>query len=1019
MGNTKTGAIWRRWDLHIHSPASIQQGYGGDQVEIWEKFIRDLEALPEGYVIGINDYIFLDGFKKVIEYKRSGRLKNIAAIFPVIELRIDKFGGTESKLSRVNLHVIFDPDLSVETIQGQFLNGLSAGYKLIDQADARIYWSGIPTRSSLAEFGRKIKESVPSDSPIKARPDIRVGFDNLNFSLDYVKALLNCSYFEGRTLTAVGKTEWFDIKWTDQSVAEKRHIIASADMVFTAAPTVESWRRSFEHLVASNVNHKLLDCSDAHNFSSSSIKDRIGNSLTWIKCDPCFMGLRHALREYEHRVYVGDAPDKIKAINTSEVKYIRSIKIEKSADSNLEEKWFDGQVIEFNPELVAIIGNKGGGKSALADLIAVCGNTQLDESELAFLNRDKFRHSRDNKAKAFVATIEWNNGLTRQVSLAEKANGAEIEFIKYLPQNFLEKLCNEVGPRDGQKFEAEIKKVIFSHLSAVDRGDFSSLDERIAAASRGITDELALIRNKIDSLNREICSTQALSSEENIALLKSQISGRLQDIAAAQAAKPLAVADPVASGETDPNVRQLFRRMDKCQKIIAHIDTSINEEQARLAFAKKKLDSIQFVNRKVDLIRTQVSESLEDIQFELAGIGLKPLTVTLSADLSDMNEAKKTAEAEYVASKKRLRPVGPSSLTSQKLRFSARHLRLKERLNGAAKDYQNYLAAKLAWEKALAGLEGPKENQGSLAYLQAMLLESEAAPAKVGELEKIRLGLVGDIYGKLSELLELYKRSYSPVQQFIQDQGVGVTKYKLTFEANVVVDGFKDTFLGYLNHGKVGSYHGAIEGDRRLTDLLEASDLQTEEGVKLFLTEIQRSLDVDLRTPEAKKMRLDDQLRKGRDKLSLLNFIYSLEFIKPFYSLKLGGRELSQLSPGEKGLVLLVFYLLVDKDSRPLVIDQPEENLDNQTVHELLVPCIKQARLRRQIFMVTHNPNLAVVCDAEQVVVAQINKEAGYSVMYNSGSIECPDTNKAIVDVLEGTMPAFRNRDGKYHGPTG
>ena len=50
------------------------------------------------------------------------------------------------------------------------------------------------------------------------------------------------------------------------------------------------------------------------------------------------------------------------------------------------------------------------------------------------------------------------------------------------------------------------------------------------------------------------------------------------------------------------------------------------------------------------------------------------------------------------------------------------------------------------------------------------------------------------------------------------------------------------------------------------------------------------------------------------------------------------------MSPGERGTLLLVFYLLLDKDDIPLVIDQPEENLDNQTVYELLVPCMKEAR---------------------------------------------------------------------------
>jgi predicted ATPase len=128
----------------------------------------------------------------------------------------------------------------------------------------------------------------------------------------------------------------------------------------------------------------------------------------------------------------------------------------------------------------------------------------------------------------------------------------------------------------------------------------------------------------------------------------------------------------------------------------------------------------------------------------------------------------------------------------------------------------------------------------------------------------------------------------------------------------------------------------------------------------------------------------------------------------------MAGKSLDRLSPGEKGSLLLVFYLLVDQNDTPLIIDQPEENLDNQTIVSLLVPSIKEAKGRRQIFVVTHNPNIAVVCDAEQVVCAHHDPNDKNRVTYVSGSIENPAINKRIMDVLEGTKPAFENRSAKY-----
>ena len=139
-----------------------------------------------------------------------------------------------------------------------------------------------------------------------------------------------------------------------------------------------------------------------------------------------------------------------------------------------------------------------------------------------------------------------------------------------------------------------------------------------------------------------------------------------------------------------------------------------------------------------------------------------------------------------------------------------------------------------------------------------------------------------------------------------------------------------------------------------------------------------------------------------------------MQYLQPRFELRWAGKPLDQLSPGERGSLLLVFYLLIDKRDVPLIIDQPEENLDNQTITALLVPAIKAAKERRQIIIVTHNPNVAVVCDADQVIHARLQKTDGNRVTYTSGAIENPVITQLIVDVLEGTKPAFDLRDAKY-----
>ena len=83
--------------------------------------------------------------------------------------------------------------------------------------------------------------------------------------------------------------------------------------------------------------------------------------------------------------------------------------------------------------------------------------------------------------------------------------------------------------------------------------------------------------------------------------------------------------------------------------------------------------------------------------------------------------------------------------------------------------------------------------------------------------------------------------------------------------------------------------------------------------------------------------------------------MYGLDYIGVTFKLKVGDRNLDELSPGERGIVLLIFYLALNKNSTPIIIDQPEDNLDNQSVYSKLVPCICAAKDRRQVIIVTHN----------------------------------------------------------------
>jgi len=451
-------------------------------------------------------YLFLDGYKKLIKAKKEGRLSNIELLLPVIEFRLDKFGGSKSKLSNVNFHVIFSNTIELDTIEGQFINALAVDYTLTPKHKRLISkFTGVVNKQSLIDLGEKIIESVPDEERPNYSSPLNEGFNNLCFSYDHIMGLLqNSTYFKGKYLTAVGKTEWANIKWSRQSIAEKKHIINDADLVFISSYNYNEFEDSKKSLTNAYVNDLLLDCSDAHYFSKSREKDRIGNCMTWIKSDPTFTGLKMVLVEPDERVYVGESPLEAQNIENFPTRYIKSIKIKRSKSGKLKEKWFDTE-LSVNPGFVSIIGRKGSGKSALSDVVGLLGDSR-NEEHFSFLNDQKFRKKPENKASYFSGELTWGSGEKIKKKLSDEVFHSEIERVKYIPQEYFEKVCTELSDIDIKEsvFYKEIKKVIFTHIDDAQRLNQSSLDDIISLLTKVTEESIGHIKSKISNVNSNI-----------------------------------------------------------------------------------------------------------------------------------------------------------------------------------------------------------------------------------------------------------------------------------------------------------------------------------------------------------------------------------------------------------------------------------------------------------------------------------------------------------------------------------
>jgi ABC-type lipoprotein export system ATPase subunit len=127
-------------------------------------------------------------------------------------------------------------------------------------------------------------------------------------------------------------------------------------------------------------------------------------------------------------------------------------------------------------------------------------------------------------------------------------------------------------------------------------------------------------------------------------------------------------------------------------------------------------------------------------------------------------------------------------------------------------------------------------------------------------------------------------------------------------------------------------------------------------------------------------------------------------------------KEAAKLSTGQKCTAILPILLLAT-DGGPLLIDQPENNLDNHYIFKDVVPRLELIKANRQLLFVTHNPNIPVLADAERVVVlAAASDEKGIGgTVEKIGSVE--DTREEIISLLEGGREAFELRSKVYGRP--
>jgi hypothetical protein len=253
---------------------------------------------------------------------------------------------------------------------------------------------------------------------------------------------------------------------------------------------------------------------------------------------------------------------------------------------------------------------------------------------------------------------------------------------------------------------------------------------------------------------------------------------------------------------------------------------------------------------------------------------------------------------------------------------------------------------------------------------------------------------------------------YQPLKQKLSSGSPSVQRLRLEVVRHVDVAGWAARGEELLDLRKAGAFKGrgalAEFAEHRLG---EAWRRGTPDDVAAAMAEFRAKYDSAI-LAQSKADRGSAEYPQWV--IDIGRWLYSTDHIQVTYSFMYEDTPLAQLSPGTRGIVLLLLYLALDvDDSRPLIIDQPEENLDPRSVFTELVELFRTARQRRQVIIVTHNANLVVNTDVDQVIVATATRTAAGrppTIRYASGGIENAAIRGSVCEILEGGEAAFRER---------
>lgn len=681
----------------------------------------------------------------------------------------------------------------------------------------------------------------------------------------------------------------------------------------------------------------------------------IGSRFTYIKMDetPSLEGLRQAFLLPSHRI-VNDFIDATSVTDKPEF-WIKSITITNTTLTGTEPF-----KIGFNPQLNTIIGGRGSGKSSILRFIRGVFNRTSNLKNFADLLKEH---------NGFYKTTEVRG--TESIGVFNNESTIEVEFVR---KDFLYRVkASDINTSVNQTIE--IHKLVEKVWVEIEDEEFLTFLEfeqysqkqifEISKDPNALLDRIDLNVEEISQLKdkREVAKENFLKSCSTIRTHQVSLKSRLKLITDIDdLKKKLETLDKAGIKELMAEKKAFAEEEKLLNDYQVQIQELVNQLNGlKTEFEIEQPDEIGFSESNREELKTILSEvkealSAKETQYEALITSISQIKTDLETKLtsSQWKQAYTTAITNYDVKKAELEAQGVDNI---------------DQYETISKEIEDK-------EEELVALDVIKENE------------------RLELLERVKFQ---------EEFIQLSKDITDKRKSFIDDN---VTDDKI----RVKINPFRNQTSFELQVRKIIGKETSFEEDfKKLKELCFRG--QVEQKIKEVKNEFRKNYFDDNAEVVGGyfKNAVKGITDAGMDELEL--FMPEDEVVveyKPENAVTF--KSLSTASAGQRTTAILTF--LLSFGTIPLLLDQPEDDLDNRLVYDLIVDRLKVAKGSRQIIVVTHNANIPVNGDAEYII--SMDSESQFTSVLHSGTVEREEIKKEICDVMEGSEKAFKMRSDRY-----